>query len=439
MLNREVFDRFVELFRVSFDPEVDENRNNYGDSYSRIRNQNRTAVFCYLNDTQITQGAAFPGHITTRFRADYLKNKLDLCTHLVFGAAYVTYEGNVRPFNPDRLTDQSGDGLSFNELGNLKSQRPGLEIILSIAGDPTVYSQVARQRQNFVTQIRNLMNLYKFDGVNIDWRYPGRREDPDQDRKNFKDMIRDLRTMLRGEGKSLMASITHQSQGLRDGYDFTNDLLEHVDYWLIMAFEYFNHQSNKIGANAPIRSKEPFGVEKSIYELKNKFGEHSFRLILAVPFYGKQYQLRNRLSRDYESPLGKDFINNHAPAESVMFPYREICKKLNSNHWRQGYDSDAGTAYAVHETSAIVYDDTESVRAKVRLALQNGLGGVMAYSVDMDDYTGSCSQQDRCQQFPLLQAMHDAVQRGSSSSLAPSRISLLMAILFTVALIKMRS
>lgn len=40
----------------------------------------------------------------------------------------------------------------------------------------------------------------------------------------------------------------------------------------------------------------------------------------------------------------------------------------------------------------ISYDDTMSVGLKVAFAQKLGLGGIMVWSVDTDDFNGNCSQ-----------------------------------------------
>lgn len=83
------------------------------------------------------------------------------------------------------------------------------------------------------------------------------------------------------------------------------------------------------------------------------------------------------------------------------------------------------------ETRVVSYDSPRSIANKVRYAIQKGLGGVMVWSVDTDDFNGDCDEAlnaDRFSDFrtqpkvklnfpklaskttyPLLRTLNDAI------------------------------
>ena len=96
------------------------------------------------------------------------------------------------------------------------------------------------------------------------------------------------------------------------------------------------------------------------------------------------------------------------------------------------------------------------------MALRRGLGGVMAFSIDMDDFDGDCSDgsahgrrggssssstntgsnsdnynynwRDRsARKYPLLQIMYDTVERGPNSAGLGSASLLLVTMLAAIA------
>ena len=74
-----------------------------------------------------------------------------------------------------------------------------------------------------------------------------------------------MKIALRNEAKLLTATISPLRQNVIDGYDYNDGVvMDSVDYWFIMATEYYGHWSNRIGSNAPIRSREQYGVVNMI-------------------------------------------------------------------------------------------------------------------------------------------------------------------------------
>ena len=55
----------------------------------------------------------------------------------------------------------------------------------------------------------------------------------------------------------------------------------------------------------------------------------------------------------------------------------------------------------------VSFDNERSIRLKSQFAYDQGLAGVMAWSIDTDDFTGRCSGN----RFPLLRAINNALYR----------------------------
>ncbi|KAL7303723.1 hypothetical protein TKK_0003856 [Trichogramma kaykai] len=437
-------------------------QDDYSSNYNRpTTNESHTAVFCYVNGTRLVSQSRRNTYQTGHFGVESIK--VELCTHIVYGAAVLEPNSwDIRAIDPDLEHRQSsGNKISFDDITELKNRKRDLKVLISVSGTPTAFSQMAKShREVFVQHAKTFLNKYKFDGLNIDWQYPTRRGGTTEDKQNFGLLIKELKIMFRNEAKLLTASISPMRQTVINGYEYMDGVvMESVDYWFILATEYYGHWSNRIGPNAPLRSRENLGVEKTIDDLKYLFQKHAYKLVLVVPFYGKKFQLRSPLQNNYESPIGKDFVNMHAPAENVILSYREICQKMSNEQWRRGWDSDSETPYIVKDAGAIVFDDAQSVQAKTSMALRRGLGGVMAFSIDMDDFDGDCSDgsghgrrggssstnagtnsdgynynwRDRsARKYPLLQIMYDTVERGPNSAGLGSASLLLVTMLAAI-------
>ncbi|XP_014214944.1 probable chitinase 2 isoform X2 [Copidosoma floridanum] len=394
----------------------------YNSNHRMMANENQTAVFCYINGSRLENQARRNPYQNNYFSIEHVK--VDLCTHLVYGAAVLEpNQWTIRAINQDMEQGRS-------ELARRKSN---LQILISVSGSPIDFSNMARShREHFAKNAKEFLRRHKFDGMNIDWQYPTRRGGKPEDKQNFGLLMKELKIAFRDDAKVLTASLSPLRQNVIEGYDYVdNVMMDSVDYWFVMAFEYYGHWSNRIGANAPIRGRERLGVEKTISDAKQLFQHHSYKLVLVVPFYGKKYQLKEEL-RGEESPINKDYVNLHAPSENVVLSYRDVCQKMSNEHgWRRGWDEDAKVPFIVKDMAAIVYEDAQSVKEKTSLALRQRLGGVMAFSLDMDDYIGDCSNDGRRgvsdnynynrrdgnnRNYPLLQSMYETVERGPNSA-----------------------
>lgn len=99
-------------------------------------------------------------------------------------------------------------------------------------------------------------------------------------------------------------------------------------------------------------------------------------------------------------------LNNHS---STLF---QICELQLSTPMTRVWENTQKTPYAHYSDQWISYDDQESLRLKTQYALDKGLGGVMIWSIETDDFRGICNQG----RFPLLTAINQAWNGGSTSS-----------------------
>ena len=104
--------------------------------------------------------------------------------------------------------------------------------------------------------------------------------------------------------------------------------------------------------------------------------------------------------------------------EDGFLGYNEICEEQNRHSVN---DVDSGeeeedeedkwvVEWEVHQRAPFMhkglkwvsYDDEDSIEAKSRFAADQGLAGVMVWSVDTDDFRGNCGRG----RFPLLRAIN---------------------------------
>lgn len=81
--------------------------------------------------------------------------------------------------------------------------------------------------------------------------------------------------------------------------------------------------------------------------------------------------------------------------------------KFRRESWKIKYDNSAKVPYAVQGNNWVSYDDAQSLTAKVKYALQFNISGIMLWSIETDDFLGTCGSDD----YPLTRAVNIALGR----------------------------
>ena len=92
--------------------------------------------------------------------------------------------------------------------------------------------------------------------------------------------------------------------------------------------------------------------------------------------------------------------------EDGYLAYYEICEAIDKDNWdvvRQ-YPGQVGP-YAHSGNQWVGYDDLSAVRDKSVYVSEEGLGGIMFWTIDNDDFRGACHDRP----FPLIEAAKEAL------------------------------
>ncbi|KAL1132660.1 hypothetical protein AAG570_010612, partial [Ranatra chinensis] len=344
----------------------------------------------------------------------------NLCTHIVYAFAGLNATSHtiksLDPFND--LEENFGKG-SFKKMTNLKLKYPHLKVTIAIGGwneGSVIYSTMAADpeaRKTFTKSVMDLIMKYNFDGLDLDWEYPGQRNGTREDKANFIELIKDLRTELLPGKHLLTAALGANIDVIKGAYDL-QQINKYLDYIHLMCYDYHGSWENVTGANAPLYSnRDDLSVEKSVrYLLEN--GVNSHKLIMGVPLYGRTYLLEGETSNGIfgePSITSKGFQGPFTRTDGFL-GYNEICTELNKNSWQLHWDNASSTSIATMGNKVISYDDQNSLREKVKFAVSKNLGGVMVWTMDTDDFRGDCSMEGSTsvhRNYPMLNTLNDAM------------------------------
>ncbi|CAF3388476.1 unnamed protein product [Rotaria sp. Silwood1] len=393
-------------------------------------------VVCYYTNWSLYREAMptlYPDHI------DPL-----LCTHIHYAFADInplTLAITPTEEHDIHWTDRLGMPLYLRMYG-LKRRNPSLKIILSVGGwsaRSKGFNAVLRSDNNrakFINQTIAFLQEWQFDGLDLDWEFPGSRDrGASADSKiKFNILIRELRQAFEDDAIRinktnrllLTAAVAADPKKIDQGY-VIEEFCNLLDYVNVMTYDYHGKWDPITGINSPLyRSHTELenhedwkNANSSIYYWINN-GCAVSKLNLGLALYGRSFTLANTQN----TSIGASIVEGGGEAgpytkEEGILAYFEICQKLRAHNWTTEWDVESQSQYAYSDTGQWVgYDSLKSATLKVIWSKSMGLGGVMLWTLDYDDYTGLfCNRGE----FPFTRRVHETM---FDSILTTSTISL---------------
>nr|ANW69904.1 chitinase 2 [Cosmopolites sordidus] len=229
-----------------------------------------------------------------------------LCTHYIYafvGLDSSTYE----VVSLDSWLDISLNG--FADAVALKESNSNLKVLLAIGGwneGSAKYSTMASNSTNratFISSVISMLQTYSFDGFDVDWEYPARRDSTNsEDKENFALLLKELREAFDTYGFILTAAVSATPSSADISYDVPS-LSTYLDSINLMEYDYFGAWDDVTGHNAPLNGQSVyFGTTYAEYNLHSSVygwierGADPSKLALGIPLYGRTFTLSNSSS-----------------------------------------------------------------------------------------------------------------------------------------------
>lgn len=266
------------------------------------------------------------------------KLRFDIVTHVNYAFAIPTKDGHVLPLENPELA----------RAVIAKAHAEGAKVCLSLGG--WSYEDVPLEATfregtdtpekiaSMAEEIAEMALAFGFDGVDVDWEYP---RTGDGSKEQYEALISLLHAKLKPRGMLLTAAVLGgvdpEGEPIRSAAEAQDrPSFDKLDWLNIMAYD----------SGAPVHSPYEFAENCVKYWVEDR-GFPPEKLNLGLPFYGRPFpgDYRDLLAADGEA-LEKDM---------VVMDGREV--------WYNGRDT---------------------LRKKVALAKEKGLGGVMVWEISED-------------------------------------------------------
>lgn len=234
----------------------------------------------------------------------------NLCTHLMYTFFGVSSTGDVVLLDPWLDTDLG----NIQKTVALKQTYPHLKVLASVGGwneGSAKFSSFARNpelRERFAQNCLNHVQKYGFDGIDIDWEYPGQRGGQSDDRENFTKLLKAVSDLFKPRNLLVVIAAASAQPSAEISYNIP-EIIPYLDLINIMTYDYYGSWDTTTGMNAPLYSKPgsdehfiTFSVNASIkYWLSQ--GVPAEKLTMGIPLYVRTFTLASPSNNDVGAPI----------------------------------------------------------------------------------------------------------------------------------------
>ena len=329
-------------------------------------------------------------------------------------------------------TDISVDGVAdawnqplkgnFNQLKKLKAKYPGLKVLISLGGWTWSknFSTAAMTDASRKALVASCIDVYikgnlpvssdsaggpgaaagLFDGIDIDWEYPGggglpTNSSSPQDKQNFTLLLQEFRRQLNAVRAGYLLTIAapggpdkitnQEPAAYKDAVDWVNIMTyDFRGAWDATGPTNFHSNLYPSPQDPGVGVVKSYSVDTSVNAFLNA-GMPASKLVIGLPFYGRGWKgVPSTNNGLYQSATGAATGTYEAGYEDF-----KVLKSAPGTIYR---DTVTKQMWKYDGTNFWSYDDPEVMAIKTAYIKAKGLGGAMIWSLDGDDAQGTLAK-----------------------------------------------
>ncbi|XP_059611395.1 acidic mammalian chitinase-like isoform X2 [Phlebotomus argentipes] len=319
----------------------------------------RNVVVCYYSSWAVYRRSP------ATFRIEYIDPKY--CTHLVYTFAGLNLDGIMDTL--DYANDITNGG--YKSFTGLKEKYPCVKTLLAIGGwneGSEKYSlmvETEESREFFVSRVMRYLVQFNFDGLDIDWEYPGHRGGIPADKENFAKLLAMLKERLKPRKRLLTAALAAPVGIIEEAYD-VEEVCKHLDLVMIMGYDM--NEANKTSTHSPLKRESSESSSRptvhDAVQFYTRNGCDKKQLVLGIPAYGKSYTLADKSKHGIGANVEGPGKAGPYLQEAGFLGYNEICESMSQDQWTTVHLKNNAVKYSYKDDQWVSYDDAETVTSK---------------------------------------------------------------------------
>ncbi|XP_065350581.1 chitinase-3-like protein 1 [Cloeon dipterum] len=330
-----------------------------------------------------------------------IENGQPLCDILILSVAV---------FNKDTNLLEMKSEIWSKVISALKvAKKVGMKVTLRVGSwdesimHPKEFTRLAKNEQLtaiFVKGVTEFVRKYDFDGITIAWLWPGCPQSAcaqNVDRKTVTSFIRALATPLKVNGKIILYHMYGVfSSTIMAAGDYFSDIVDEIDYFYFE--DHFQSGDWMPKTDFSFNLKETRDLMGELTTKIKRAKDFKRKVVISVEPAYPSYELR-----------GQQVLK----IGTVFVPYSKMNKRLNMPEWcelakdptYQLVKNAETQNYAIKSDNIFIFDDQESLTAKVNFVMEFG-AGVGLHSLVTDDVNGACG----CGKIPYLKLIFNTLK-----------------------------
>jgi chitinase len=244
-------------------------------------------------------------------------------------------------------------------------------------------------RREFIDSAIRFAKDRNFNGVDLDFEFPGTGDSPPDDKHRFTQLVQEMKTSFEAEGLILSAAVAAGKWTIDSGYEM-GDVCGALDFVNLMAYDFHGpwDEEPKAGFNAPLFAGDGFAEELNVDYAARYWADGGCardKLVIGMATYGRGFTLANEAENGPGAATTGPSSAGPFTGEEGILAYYEICDMKTEIK----FDDKQKVPYTNAGNQWVGFDNEQSLTEKVKYVKDGGFAGWMTWTLDMDDFTGN--------------------------------------------------